>query len=142
MQIFLLNRQFNKRRKLVRKLDKDSIESLKNDLSLMDWENIMNETDVDKSYDMFLDVFTERYDKHCPLKKVNVTKGIREGKPWFTNGLRNACKKKNTSYKNFLRNRTQSAQVKYKTYKNKLTTILRVSEKQYYNKLLAQEKII
>ena len=49
----------------------------------------MNETDVDKSYDMFLDVFTERYDKHCPLKK-----GIREGKPWFTNGLRNACKKR------------------------------------------------
>ena len=64
----------------------------------------MNETDVDKSYDMFLDVFTdtERYDKHCPLKKVNVTiSGIREGKPWFTNGLRNACKKKNTLYKNF-----------------------------------------
>ena len=33
-----INRQFNKRRKLVRKLDKDSIESLKNELSLMDWE--------------------------------------------------------------------------------------------------------
>ena len=64
-----INRQFNKRRQLVRKLDKDSIESLKNDLSFMDWENIMNEMDVDKSYDMFLDVFTERYDKHCPLKK-------------------------------------------------------------------------
>ena len=64
-----INRQFNKRRKLVRKLDKDNIESLKNELSLMDWENIMNETDVDKSYDMFLDVFTKMYDKHCPLKK-------------------------------------------------------------------------
>ena len=60
----------------------------------MDWKNIMNETDVDKSYDMFLDVFTKMDDKHCPLKKVNVTKGIREGKPWFTNGLRNACKKR------------------------------------------------
>ena len=63
------NRQFNKILKLVRKLDKDSIESLKNELSLMDWENIMNETDVDTSYDMFLDVFTKMYDKHCPLKK-------------------------------------------------------------------------
>ena len=102
----------------------------------------MNETDVDTSYDMFLDVFTKMHDKHCPLKKVNITKGNREGKPWFTNGLRNVCKKKNTLYKNFLRNRTQSAQVKYKTYKNKLTTILRISEKQYYNKLLAPEKKI
>ena len=35
----------------------------------MDWENIMNATDVDKSYDMFLGVFTKMYDKHCPLKK-------------------------------------------------------------------------
>ena len=72
--------------------------------------------------------------------KKNVTKGNKEDKPWFTNGLRNACKKKNTLYKNFLRSRTQRAQVKYKTYKNKLTTILRISEKQYYNKLLVQEK--
>ena len=53
----------------------------------------MNETDVDKSYDMFLDVFRKRDDKHCPLKKINVTKGNRERKPWFTNGLGNACKK-------------------------------------------------
>ena len=44
--------------KLVRKLDKNSIGYLKDNISLMDWENIMNETDVDKSYDMFLDVFT------------------------------------------------------------------------------------
>ena len=42
---------------------------------------------------MFLDVFTKMYDKHCLLKK-NVTKGNKEGKPWFTNGLRNACKKR------------------------------------------------
>ena len=58
----------------------------------MDWENIMNETDVDKSYDMFMDVFTKMYDKHCPLNK-NVTKGNREGRPWYTNGLKNECKK-------------------------------------------------
>ena len=106
----------------------------------MDLEKIMNETDVDKTYDMFLDVFTQMYDTHCLLKEINVTKGNKEGKPWFTNGLRNACKKNNTLYKNFLRSGTQSAQVKYKTYKNKLTTILRISEKQYYNKLLVQEK--
>ena len=30
----------------------------------------MNETDVDNSYDMFLDVFTKMNDKHCPLKKI------------------------------------------------------------------------
>ena len=75
-----INRPFNKRRKLVRKLDKDSIESLKNELSLMDWENIMNETDVDKSYDMFLDVFTKMYDKHCPLKKM-LLKEIKKANP-------------------------------------------------------------
>ena len=45
--------------KLQRYIDKDSIDSLTNDVSLMGWENMMNETDVDKSY-MFLDVFTKK----------------------------------------------------------------------------------
>ena len=40
----------------------------------------MNETDVDKSYDMFLDVFTKMYDKHCPLKKM-LLKEIKKANP-------------------------------------------------------------
>ena len=44
----------------------------------------------------------------------NVTKGNREGKPWFANALGNASKRNTIFYtKQFLRCRTQSAEVKY-----------------------------
>ena len=61
-------------------------------------------------------------------------------KPWITNGLKNACRKKNTLYKKFLRSRTVISETKYKLYKNKLTSILRFSEKSYYSKRLLENK--
>lgn len=47
-------------------IDKDSIESLKSGLLLVNWDNVMNKTDVEKSYDKYIDVFTNLYDKNCP----------------------------------------------------------------------------
>ena len=60
-------------------------------------------------------------------------------KPWFTNGLRNACKN-NVLYRNFLKHKNRVTKVKYKRYKNKLTGILRKAEKDYYNNLLQNHK--
>ena len=61
-------------------------------------------------------------------------------KPWFTNGLRNACHKKNLLYKEFLKKRTLIVHSRYKSYKNKLTNILRKSEKLNYNQLLHEQR--
>ena len=52
-----------------------------------------------------------------------------DDRPCFTNGLRNACKKKNLMYKEFIGTKSESIEIKYKLYKNKLTTILRKAEK-------------
>ena len=64
----------------------------------------------------------------------------RRDKPWITNGLKNACHKKNRLYKQFLCSRSHTCEEKYKTYKNKLTSILRTAEKEYYSKLLMDAK--
>ena len=76
-----INRHVIIRSKLVRKIDKDSTESFKGDLLLVNWDSVMDETDVDKSHDKFIDIFTNLYDKNCPLKKINVSKGNIENKP-------------------------------------------------------------
>lgn len=60
--------------------------------------------------------------------------------PWMTNGLKNACKKKNYLYRLFLRSRTKDAEVRYKKYKNKLVGIIRRQKKDYYTKLLDKNK--
>ena len=100
----------------------------------------MGSTDVNIAYDNFIKTFVNLYDKHCPVKKICSNVNGNKIKPWFTTGLRNACKKKNNLYRKFLQCRTKSAEERYKVYKNKLTTILRNSEKIYYSTLLDKEK--
>ena len=89
---------------------------------------------------IFLDTFIKLYNKHCPLKRVKNKNLNTNNKPWFTNGLRNACLKKNLLYKKILKKRTLAVQSRYKSYKNKLTNILRKSEKMYYNQLLHEQR--
>ena len=72
-------------------------------------------------------------------KKNHVT-SRKEFKPWFTKGLKNACKKKNNLYTKFLQYNNPKSLEKYKRYKNKLTKILRSCEKMYYDKILEQQK--
>ena len=92
------------------------------------------------AYSHFIERFQSSYEKCCPVKKVRVDENNGCIKPWFTKGLRNACRKKNCLYKKCLQNRTDAAEMKYKAYKNKLTSILRNCEKNYYINLLEQEK--
>ena len=106
-----------------------ALDALKNELLLQNWDDVMGSTDVNIAYDNFIKTFVNLYDKHCPVKKICSKVNGNKIKPWFTSGLRNACKKKNNLYRKFLQCRSKSAEEKYKVYKNKLTTILRNSEK-------------
>ena len=83
--------------------------------------------------------FSKQYNICCPMKTVR-NSITRRDKPWITNGLKNACHKKNRLYKLFLCSRSRTAEGKYKTYKNQLTSILRTAEKEYYSKLLTDAK--
>ena len=117
-----------------RVITEKSITALKTDLSFQNWEIVYGESDVNAAYNSFLQEFVELYNKNCPLKKYKERE--EKNTPLITNGLRNACKKKNYLYQIFLKNRTKQAEIKYKKYKNKLTTIMREVKKDYYTKQL------
>ena len=87
----------------------------------------------------FLSIFSEQYNICCPVKTIRVQVARRD-KPWITNGLKNACRKKNRLYKIWLHSQTPAAESRYKIYKNKLTSILRTAEKEHYSKLLSDAK--
>ena len=135
-----INRISNQRYTLIRQTDKNCIDALKNELLLQNWDDVTGSTDVNIAYDNFIKTSVNLYDKHCPVKKICSKVNGNKIKPWFTSGLRNACKKKNNLYRKFLQCRSKSAEEKYKVYKNKLTTILRNREKIYYSTLLDKEK--
>ena len=79
---------------------------------------------MNEAYDSFLTVITSLYEKNCPLVKKEVEQKSDE-KPWLTNGILNACKKKN---------------VLYKDTQNKLTRIMRSNKNNYYSKLLEDNR--
>ena len=109
-------------------------------LNTQDWFNVFNNNNnVNSCYDSFLNTVLNIYNNCCPVRKVKFC-NKNHSKPWITNVLVNACKKKNLLYKNFLKHRTVQSEVKYKKYKNKLVKILKTAEKLYYNDLL-QENI-
>ena len=125
--------------KYIRNVNSHTAELFTSALKSQDWNIVYNCENVNLAYTKFINIFTELYNKFCPLKKI-VSKGYDFGKPWFHKGLRNACTKKNWLYKNFLKYRTVESCERYKLYKNKLTTILRASEKKYYTTLLEENK--
>ena len=53
------------------------------------------------------------YNEHCPVKQIKATKR-NVYKPWFTKGLKNACKKKNNLYALYLKCNCTQALEKYK----------------------------
>ena len=98
------------------------------------WETVLNETDVNKASSSFINIYKKTYESCCPLKKLK--KQEKPNKPWFTFGLKNACRKKNILYKDFLSKRDSKSEKRYKDYKNKFVTILRKAENDYYKDLL------
>ena len=116
-----------------------NINTLINDLVNADWKEIYDSDDINCMYNTFTEKITELYQSNCPVIYEKV-KRKRPDKPWMTNGLKNACRKKNLLYKEFLKTRTNVSEDKYKKYKNKLTAILRRCEKQYFTELLEINK--
>ena len=101
-------------------------------LSSCDWTQVLNSGSVNKAYQLFIEKFKDIYYLCCPVKKVNINKKCID-KPWFTPGLKNACKKKNCLYKSYLQTKRKAVLQKYKKYKNKLVSILRNEAKRYYS---------
>ena len=105
------------------------------------WNDVLQSDDVDVACINCIETFSNLHNLHCPVKKA-LAKGRHtyKKKPWITNELRNACRKKNYVYRSFIRERTQTSEYRYKTYKNELTSILRLAEKTYYSKMLLEKR--
>ena len=80
----------------------------------------------------------QAFNECCPVQCVSIKS--KKQKPWLTNGLKNACRKKNNLYKAWLIKKTECSYEKYRKYRNKLSLIIRKAEKAYYKNKLEQNK--
>ena len=98
----------------------------------MDWQEIYDCTDPNKSYTLFLNQFLKMYNKRFPIRIIKDNKK-KKGKPWITKGIIKSTIHKNKLYKRFLKKPSIKNEEIYKKYKNKLNHILRIAKKKYYS---------
>ena len=109
-----INRNVKKEVNHVRIINEDRLASFRKEQNCQFWDDALNTNDVSHAYDMFLHIFTYRFNKHCPVKTV-LKKSCINKKPWFIIGLKCACAKKKRLYKAFIISQSSEAELKYKT---------------------------
>jgi exonuclease III len=115
-----------------RKITNITMTSFENELNQTNWNEVLNNSSADDSYDVFINKFTNLYDKHFPKvrKKINKRK---ENKPWISAGIIKSIKTRNKLYIKFIKNPTELNKSNYVKYRNKLTNLIKVSCKTYYS---------
>ena len=87
------------------------------------WDNFISTTNVNTAYDIFLSEFMKKYDKHCPVRRIN-RKHVNCEKLWFTPDLKCLSQEKL-----LVKNRSNETEYRLKKINNKPSTILRNAEK-------------
>ena len=96
-----------------RNLTEDSINNFVNEISNVDWNEVTQELNPNSAYNVFIDKICKAYNKCCPLKKIKVKNKV-ENKPWLTQGLINATKKKRLLYEQSIRYGTKKLKISIK----------------------------
>ena len=101
----------------------------------VDWSCILNESDTNKAYAMFVHVYSDIYNKAFPKTRAKIKYYHR--KPWLTEVLKNSIRQKNKLFKLSKRYPVVDSIVKYKTYRSTLNKLLKRGEKLYYQDLFS-----
>ena len=101
----------------------------------VDWSCILNESDTNKAYAMFVHVYSDIYNKAFPKTRAKIKYYHR--KPWLTEVLKNSIRQKNKLFKLSKKYPVADSIVKYKTYRSTLNKLLKRGEKLYYQDLFS-----
>lgn len=85
-------------------------------LKNLSWSEVYNETDLNKSFDQFHELFTLFYKLCFPKVKININTQQKRKQNWVTNGLRISCKNKRNFRYLYYKNKTQVTKNNYLKY--------------------------
>ena len=103
-----------------------------NELTLVDWDNLLNSPNANDNFDIFLNTINRLYNKCYPIKtKFISTKRLQN--PWITNGILNSIKHKCNLFK--MHKLGTISFNYYKHYRNNLTQVIRVAKSNHYRQI-------
>ena len=116
-----------------RKITSRNLELLNDSLSNIDWQQIYGIDEVDEAYDKFINILTNEFDTHIPLRDISRNYKKQPRSPWINKTILRSINRKNNLYYRYKACQTDLNRTKYTRYKNILTNVLRQAKKQYYS---------
>ena len=113
-------------------------ENFKNELHLTEWD-VDSSKDTNILFEKFSNTFSTLYEKHFPLKKINI-KSKDLNSPWMTKGMKKSSKQKQKLYIKYLKNKTEASENNYKNYKNLFEKLRKKGKQIYYSSLINKYK--
>ena len=99
------------------------------------WSPVLDESDPNISYNLFMDKFNQLYELYFPFKE-HKTKSYKPRKPWITTGLVKSIKTKHKLFLVYINHNSTENHNKYKIYRNKLNHLIKISKNKYFTQKL------
>ena len=124
---------------LNRIINNESVEKFQTEQSTTNWNDVTTTQCPNKSYNLFINKFSQIYEKHFPQKTIT-KKTQNLISPWITKGLTKSSKQKQKLYIKFLKKRSKINESNYKNYKNLFEKIKNNLKKPHYSNLLLKHQ--
>ena len=115
----------------VRNLSEDKIQHIKDDLDMIEWEEILKNQNCNTGFTTFHQTLCESINKHAPeeIRKLSYKKQIRD--PWIMKGILTSLTKQKRLYREQLHAKSAVSTHNYRRYRNLLKSIIRKSKNSY-----------
>jgi len=120
---------------MIRKVDGNTIANFAYLLSYETWEDVFSETEVNTTYNNFLNTYLRIFYASFPMVKVKLSQSI---KPWITKGINISCLNKRQLYLKCRNSNNVDLKNHYKSYCQVLSKVITTAKNIHYNNLISQ----
>ena len=114
--------------------------SFLSDFTRLDFNYLYEDSDIDWTYNRFLEDITTLADKHVPIIKYPKKEAKLIAKPWITNRIKKMMKVRDRLLKKMKRNKSETNRQFYKKCRNRVATELKKSKLEYYHNYFAKNE--
>ena len=119
----------------IRVMSETNLNKLREELRSINWSPVYNQTDVQISYDHFINIFTTTLNSTIPPQRPTSSNRKKIPRnPWITKSLLKSINRKNKLFYKYKRNPNAQNRSKYVRYRNILTSSLRMAKQMYYSR--------
>jgi hypothetical protein len=114
-----------------------NIETLRQELSTIQWTDVLAKTDVNEAYDLFIDKYTEALERKIPMKMIRCNRYNIKKHSWITKGILISMKTRDKLHKKTIAHVNEQLReahlVRYRKYRNVLNKVIRIAKTNHWN---------